>query len=391
MGYDKGRPVLHQAVHSRLHDFLCAGIDRARRLIQNKSRRIRNGRAGDGKKLPLALRQVGAVPSKHCIISLRKTPDKTVRVGEPGGTDNLRIRRIQLSVADVLPHCTGKQVGVLQHDSERAAQVAFFDLIYIDVVKTDLTVLYIIKPVDQVGDRGLACAGGADKGNLHAGLCVDPDIMQDHLVIPVSEVDAVEGDIAFQGLIGGRILRLVIVLPRPLSRMPVRLDDLPVCIALTVDQHDIAVVRLGLCVHELENALRAGQGHDDTVELHADLVDRHGETPVQGQETGEGTDCKSGIGIDRQNTAHDRADHIVGVSQLSIDRTDDIGKAIGFCGTLVQLFIELIEFADRLLFMAEHLDDFFAGHGLLNKPVQFTQIPLLGNEISSGHGGYFSG
>ena len=104
--------------------------------------------------------------------------------------------------------------------------------------------------------------------------------MQDNLVIAIPEIDAIKGDIAFQGLIGGRILCLVIMLPRPLSCVLPGLMDLTVGAALAVDQHDIAVVRLRLGIHEIKDSLRACQCHDNAVELHTDLVDRHGKTPV---------------------------------------------------------------------------------------------------------------
>ena len=43
-------------------------------------------------------------------------------------------------------------MGVLQHDSERVAQVIFFDLVDIDAVIADLAVLNIVETVDQVGN-----------------------------------------------------------------------------------------------------------------------------------------------------------------------------------------------------------------------------------------------
>ena len=46
------------------------------------------------------------------------------------------------------------------------AQVVFLDLIDIDAVIPYLPVLYIIKTIDQIGDRSLSRAGTADKGDL---------------------------------------------------------------------------------------------------------------------------------------------------------------------------------------------------------------------------------
>lgn len=49
-------------------------------------------------------------------------------------------------------------MGILQHDSERVAQVIFFDLVDIDTVIADLAVLDIVETVDQVGDGRLSGA-----------------------------------------------------------------------------------------------------------------------------------------------------------------------------------------------------------------------------------------
>ena len=208
--------------------------------------------------------------------------------------------------------------------------------------------------------------------------------MQDHLVVPVAEINTVKGDIAFQSLISRRIFGLVVMFPGPLAGVPVGLDDGTVRAALTVDQHDITFIGLGLGIHQIENTLRTCQSHDDAVELHAHLIDGHGKAPVQGQKACQRTDRKAGVGIDGENAAYDRAEHIVGISQLSVDRADDIGKSIGLCRTLVEFLVKNVEIPDRLLLMAEHLDDLFSRHGLLNKAVQLTQIPLLRYKIPAG-------
>ena len=52
------------------------------------------------------------------------------------------------------------------------AQISFFDLVDVDTVISDLTVLDIVKTVDQVGDRGLSCTGGTDKGDFLTRRCI---------------------------------------------------------------------------------------------------------------------------------------------------------------------------------------------------------------------------
>ena len=103
---------------------------------------------------------------KNCVIALGQHSYKAVGVGQPGGGDALLIGGVQAAVADVLHDGAGEQVGVLQHDAQRAAQVCFFDLVDVDAVIADLAVRNIIKAVEQIGDGGLSRIGGPYKGDL---------------------------------------------------------------------------------------------------------------------------------------------------------------------------------------------------------------------------------
>ena len=63
------------------------------------------------------------------------------------------IRCVKLSVTDILLNCACKQMCILQYNSERMTQICFFNLIDINVIVSNLSVSYIIEPVDQVGNR----------------------------------------------------------------------------------------------------------------------------------------------------------------------------------------------------------------------------------------------
>ena len=55
VGNDKHGSALHQIIHPFLDNALSPGIDGGCRLIQDKHRRICDGRSGDGQQLPLSL------------------------------------------------------------------------------------------------------------------------------------------------------------------------------------------------------------------------------------------------------------------------------------------------------------------------------------------------
>ena len=87
-------------------------------------------------------------------------------------------------------------MSILQHDSKRTSQIRLFDLVNIDAVITNLTVLYVIEAVDQVRDRRLTCARRTDEGNLLSRLRVKLHVMQYDLVIVVAEIHTIKYNIA---------------------------------------------------------------------------------------------------------------------------------------------------------------------------------------------------
>lgn len=69
-----------------------------------------------------------------------------------GSFVDLLIGCIKISVTDIVADGSGKQMGILQDNTEGAAQIIFFDLGDIDAVIADFSLLNIVETVDQVGN-----------------------------------------------------------------------------------------------------------------------------------------------------------------------------------------------------------------------------------------------
>ena len=380
---DKAGAAVHQAVHAALHQRFGAGIDGGGGLVQDQHRGICHGRTGDGQQLALALREVGTIAGEHGVVALRQTLDEAICVGKAGSGDALFIGSLQPAIADVLHHRAGEQVGVLQHDAQRTAQIGLFDLVDVDAVVADLAVLNVVEPVDEVGDGGLTGTGRADKGDLLARTAIQVDIVQDGFFRHIAKVYIGKGDVAFQLVVGGSAV-VVRVLPCPDAGALVRLHQLVVAVILGVDQRDIALVGLALFVHHLEDTLGTGQSHDDAVGLHGHLTDGHVEALVQAQESHHRAKGRAAHAAHGHGCACQRADGIADVAQLGVDGHHDVGKAVGFVGAVLQLVVQLAEAGQRLLFVGEHLDDLLALHHLFDVAVQLAQIPLLLDEVFAG-------
>ncbi len=272
----------HQGVHAVLDQLLGAGVDGGGGLVQDQHRRVGHGRPGDGQQLPLALGQVGAVAGEHGVVPIGQAADEAVGVGQLGGGDALLVGGVQVAVADVLHHRAGEQVGVLEDDAQAAAQVGLLDLVDVDAVVADLAVGDVIEAVDEVGDGGLARAGGAHKGDLLARLGPQADVVEDQLVLVIAEVHVVKDHVALQTGVGDGAVALwgcfqahTLVRSALSYRLAVRV--LP-----GVDQLHIALVLFGLLVHQVKDTLGAGSGGDHKVDLLAHLGDGVGEALVAG-------------------------------------------------------------------------------------------------------------
>ena len=315
------------------------------------------------------------------VIPLGQHLDKSVRVGEFCCLVYFFIRCVQLAVADVFFDRSGEQVRILEHDAQRMAQVRFLDLVNVNVVIPDLAVSHIIEPVDQVGDGGLAGAGGSDEGDLLTRLRVQRQVVEHHVIRRVTECHIVETHIAFQFLISDGAVRLVRMLPRPQAGALFALGDIAVRVFLRVDQFYIAVVYLRLFIHHVEDSLRACQRHDDGVKLLRHLHERLGKALCELQVGRHNTQRDIADARHGEEASEYRGEHELQVAQVSNDGPHHAGKCMGVGRAVKEPFVELIELALGNLLMIKHLDDPLAVHPLFHESGDVRQIHLLPDEI----------
>ena len=139
-------------------------------------------------------------------------------------------------------------MGILEHDAHGSPQVRLFDLVDVDAVIADLAVGNVVEAIDEVGDGGLAGAGGAYEGDLLAGLCPEADVVEHQLILVIAEVHTIQGDAALQLGVGSGAVVLGL-LPGPDIGALGRLLHLAVGLLPGVHQFHIALVCLRLLVH----------------------------------------------------------------------------------------------------------------------------------------------
>jgi len=133
---------------------------------------------------------------------------------------------------------------ILQYNTKGASQICLLDLIYIDSVISDLTILNIIEPVDQIRNCCFTCTCRSYESNFLSGFCEHLDIVKYDLLIAVTKVHIIKFHFTFQFTIAGSICVLMIMLPCPKSRSLRAFLQLAVFILHGVDKLDIALIRL---------------------------------------------------------------------------------------------------------------------------------------------------
>ena len=64
---------------------------------------------------------------------------------------------------------------------------------------------------------------------------------------------------------------------------------------------------------------------------------------IEGQEACQSAQCKAAHTVQRQDTAYDSTDHIADISQLGVDRAQNVGESICIVGAVKQLVVQLLE------------------------------------------------
>lgn len=201
VGDDEDGASFHEGVHAALNEGFGAGIDGGGCFIQDHHGRIADGCAGDGEKLALSLAESGAVASEDGVVTLRQHTDEAVSVGELCCGDAFFIAGGWIAVADIFHDAAGEEVNILKNDAEGATQIVLADFFDVDAIVEDGAVVDVVKPIDQIGDGGFACPGGADESDFLSRLGVEGDVVEDLLGWCVAKIDVLETNIAAQATV----------------------------------------------------------------------------------------------------------------------------------------------------------------------------------------------
>ena len=133
-------------------------------------------------------------------------------------------------------------MGILQNHSKGMSQVTFFNLVDINAVITNLSILNIIKSIDQIGNGGLSGSGGTDKGNLLSRRRKHFDVVKYHFLIIISEINTQEFHVSLKFRVSRGVIYLMVMLPCPCAGMMIGFINVSFFVKSSIDQSHISVI-----------------------------------------------------------------------------------------------------------------------------------------------------
>jgi len=192
---DVGAPA-HKVLQRVLNGVFGDGVQGRGGLVQNQDARILEHHTRDGEALLLAAGELQAAVAHLGVVAVRLAHDEIVDVCDAAGGLKLLLRGVHLGIEQIVADRVVEEVGLLRHNADVAAQKAEVIAFYIDVVDADGAAGNIVEARDEVYQRGLAGAGGADNGVHLPGRDREVDVREQRFVRYIREFDVVKMDLA---------------------------------------------------------------------------------------------------------------------------------------------------------------------------------------------------
>lgn len=390
---DEDGASFHERIHAALDESFGARIDGRSCFVEDHHRRIADGGASDREELTLSLAESGAIAGEDGVVPLRQHTDEAVGIGELCCGDAFFIAGGRVAVADIVHDAAGEEVDILKYDAEGATQIFLADFFDVDAIVEDGAVVDVVKPIDQIGDGGFACPGGADESDFLSRLGVEGDVVEDLLGWCVAEINVLESNIAAQAtVLSDAILH---TLPGPDAGVVIALGEGTVCVFCDIDKDNAAVVDLVRFIHERKNARGTSERCDDGVELAGDLRHWHGKIAREREKAGDHADghrakpadAEIGDATDGHGCADEGDDDVLEITEAVHDRHHGHGVAVGKIGGFFPGFVAALHFFLGFVLVAENLDDFFAVDDLFNVAIESGERGLLLHKIRTGKAG----
>jgi len=198
--------AFHQFIKRGLHRAFGFGVERAGGLVQNQNRRVLQNGAGDGQALALAAGKGNPFFADDGVEAVGLLHDEFVGEGVFGGGDDFLARRAQPAQLDVPADGVVEQNIFLRDDGDLIAQIARGYFAQIHAADFDGALRGVVETQEQIGERGLAGAAGADQRDELAGFDGKIDVVQNRF-FAVVKIKVLKFDVGVRGVEHFRLRR----------------------------------------------------------------------------------------------------------------------------------------------------------------------------------------
>ncbi len=168
----------HQDVQRVANQQLGLGVDARGRLVEDENPRVERQRPREREELLLPDRQRRAALGDRALVSERHPFDEAVGVHRRRRTPDIVIADRRVAKANVVGNRSGEQVDVLQHQAEQPAQLVERQLADVDAVDENPPAADVVEAQQQVDQRRLAGARGADDADALAGPDLERHVLE---------------------------------------------------------------------------------------------------------------------------------------------------------------------------------------------------------------------
>ena len=170
MRNQKRRPALHQPFQGFENELFRPGVDGAGRFVKNQDLGVLQQGPGNGDSLTLTAGEGRAPFADDRVVAFGQRHDELVGIGGACGRLDVSAGGARATVGNIFGKGQRKQEWLLEHDGDALAQAPQLNVPHVLAIHQHTTLPGVEEARDQVYQRGLARAGGADDGQRLSGM-----------------------------------------------------------------------------------------------------------------------------------------------------------------------------------------------------------------------------
>src|SRR5574344_3141108 len=199
VGDGHGGACLHQSFQRILNQSFALGVEGGCGFVEYEYRRVLQNGSGDAYTLSLTARQSAASVADVCVVTIFRSHDKVMCVGNLCRLHHLLFRSVLHAEGDVVEERVVKEDSLLVHVADERAQISVSGILHVYAVDEHFALLHVIIAWNEVHQCRLSAAALSHDSNGLALFDGEVDIPE-HPFLVVLERYMAEFDFAVESV-----------------------------------------------------------------------------------------------------------------------------------------------------------------------------------------------